>query len=215
MNRSCFVEVASSGADRVESTVTHVESLFLTGSAAIDGAGNSLDNTVKGNSGRNNPDAQAAATRSMVAQVLIGRLVGRAQTSSSSQKYLTTHAVSARETILDFARAQYRINLSVIDANTDVAGKSNLQVNRNCGLLAYSRRASLCNQRRSDNRIRRRRRGWGGRFQNQPRPKHCDGERGFRALTRQQRPQRGVAATLTAATHPAGLPRQWPKRLAI
>lgn len=59
-------ESAGEGTDTVESSVTftlsaHVESLKLTGSAAIHGAGNALNNTLTGNSGANVLDGGAGA----------------------------------------------------------------------------------------------------------------------------------------------------------
>lgn len=52
------VEAANEGNDRVESTVSftlsgHVETLALTGAAAIDGTGNGMDNAIFGNSAGN------------------------------------------------------------------------------------------------------------------------------------------------------------------
>ncbi|MBK6729016.1 MAG: hypothetical protein IPG63_17705 [Xanthomonadales bacterium] len=52
------VELADEGIDLVQSSVSHglyddVENLSLTGSAAIDGFGNELDNVLTGNSGAN------------------------------------------------------------------------------------------------------------------------------------------------------------------
>ncbi|HWA12671.1 MAG TPA: calcium-binding protein [Burkholderiales bacterium] len=53
-----LVERADEGTDRVESAVSwtlgnHFENLVLTGTAAIDGTGNSLDNTITGNAAAN------------------------------------------------------------------------------------------------------------------------------------------------------------------
>jgi Ca2+-binding RTX toxin-like protein len=53
-----IVEYAGEGTDRVNSSISwtlgeHLEKLTLTGSAAIDGAGNELDNVLRGNSGSN------------------------------------------------------------------------------------------------------------------------------------------------------------------
>ncbi|MXN45707.1 hypothetical protein GR138_10935, partial [Shinella kummerowiae] len=53
------VETAPNGLDRIEASVsyslagTYVEDLFLTGTATINGIGNSLSNTIKGNAGNN------------------------------------------------------------------------------------------------------------------------------------------------------------------
>ena len=54
-----ITEASSEGTDTIQSSVTftasaHVENLTLTGSAAINGAGNTLDNNITGNSGINN-----------------------------------------------------------------------------------------------------------------------------------------------------------------
>jgi Ca2+-binding RTX toxin-like protein len=51
-------EAANQGTDTVKASISytltsHVENLTLTGSAAIDGTGNSLDNVIRGNSGAN------------------------------------------------------------------------------------------------------------------------------------------------------------------
>jgi len=54
-----ITEASSEGTDTIQSSVTftasaHVENLTLTGSAAINGTGNTLDNNITGNSGINN-----------------------------------------------------------------------------------------------------------------------------------------------------------------
>ncbi len=59
-------EAAAEGTDTVQSAVTwtlgaNVESLTLTGTAAIDGIGNSLNNTLSGNSAANRLDGGAGA----------------------------------------------------------------------------------------------------------------------------------------------------------
>ncbi|MDP2831692.1 MAG: calcium-binding protein [Pseudomonadota bacterium] len=59
-------ENASAGADTVQSTVTYtlganVENLALTGTAALNGVGNALNNILTGNSGNNTLDGEAGA----------------------------------------------------------------------------------------------------------------------------------------------------------
>ena len=59
-------EAVNEGTDTVEASVSYalganVENLNLTGSAAINGTGNSLDNTITGNSGNNTLDGGAGA----------------------------------------------------------------------------------------------------------------------------------------------------------
>jgi Ca2+-binding RTX toxin-like protein len=62
------IETPSEGTDLVQSSITYsltdnVEALTLTGTAAINGAGNALDNTLNGNSGNNILDGGVGADR--------------------------------------------------------------------------------------------------------------------------------------------------------
>ncbi len=138
-------ELASEGTDSIEASISyslagnHVENLYLTGSAAINGTGNSLDNVVKGNAGRNSLNGSGGSD--MIngaggADLLTGG-TGPDQFIYSNLSDSTVDA-SGRDTILDFARGQDRINLSLIDANTKVSGD---QAFTFIGGAAYSNKA--------------------------------------------------------------------------
>ena len=60
------IELAGEGTDTVQSSVTYtlgsdVENLTLTGSSAVNGTGNSLNNTITGNTGNNILDGSSGA----------------------------------------------------------------------------------------------------------------------------------------------------------
>ncbi len=110
-----ITEGADAGTDTVQSSATytlgaHLENLTLTGSAAIDGTGNSLNNSLIGNG---------------MANILNGglgmdRLTGGAGNDSFLFSSVTESGISATssEVITDFVRGQDKINLSAIDAFT-------------------------------------------------------------------------------------------------
>lgn len=118
------IETAGEGIDTVYSSITYslhgqvVENLMLTGSANIDGAGNSLHNRLTGNTGANVLDGGA------LNDILNGKggrdvLIG----GSGSDIFVFETAAEARgDTIVDFEHGDDRINLVNIDANTSVEG---------------------------------------------------------------------------------------------
>ncbi|KQS88274.1 MULTISPECIES: calcium-binding protein [unclassified Rhizobium] len=138
-------EFASEGTDSIEASVSyslagiHVERLYLTSSAAINGTGNSLDNVLKANSGRNMLNGAGGSDKingAGGADLLTGG-TGSDQFIYSNLSDSTVD-VSGRDTILDFARGQDRINVSLIDANTKVSGD---QAFTFIGGAAYSNKA--------------------------------------------------------------------------
>ena len=140
------IETASAGTDTVQSSVTyglagtHVENLFLTGSAALDAVGNSLDNIIRGNSGRNNLNGSGGNDR-IEGGGGADKLTGGTGVDTFVFTKLSdsTVAASGRDTILDFARAQgEKVDLSAIDANTALAGN---QAFKFIGSAAYSNKA--------------------------------------------------------------------------
>lgn len=119
------VETAGDGSDTINASISyslagiHVERLELTGTSALDGTGNSLDNTVVGNLGNNILNGAGGKDKlygAGGADTLIGG-------SGADQFVFTdishsTVAKAGQDTIVDFSKAQGdRINLSAIDAN--------------------------------------------------------------------------------------------------
>ncbi len=110
-----ITEGANAGTDTVQSSATYtlganLENLTLTGSTAIDGTGNSQNNSLIGNG---------------MANILNGgrgmdRLTGGAGNDSFLFSSVTESGISATssEVITDFVRGQDKINLSAIDAFT-------------------------------------------------------------------------------------------------
>lgn len=118
-------EDAGNGYDHVISSVTYslygqvVEELRLTGTANIDGTGNSLNNWLQGNSGSNALDGGARN------DILKGRGGNDVLTGGSgNDAFVFDFADEARgDTIVDFEHGIDVIDLHYIDANTNVDGK--------------------------------------------------------------------------------------------
>ncbi|TMJ10948.1 MAG: calcium-binding protein, partial [Alphaproteobacteria bacterium] len=109
---------AIGGVDQVKSSVSfvlggNVENLLLTGSAAVNGYGNALDNVITGNSGNN------SLAGSLGADILNG--------GAGTDSYLYTSTAdstsAAMDHILTFTAGE-KIDLSGVDASTTAAGNN-------------------------------------------------------------------------------------------
>jgi Ca2+-binding RTX toxin-like protein len=129
--RDTITEAQNAGTDRVQSSATHtlgahLENLTLTGSGAINGTGNTLNNVITGNGGNNILNGGAGADR-LIGGLGNDMLRGDAGTDSltggsgrdsfifRSVSESTTSATTA-DVITDFVRGTDKINLSAIDA---------------------------------------------------------------------------------------------------
>ncbi len=130
------VEAAGGGTDHVNAAVTvalaaNVETLALTGSAAINGTGNTLANRITGNTGSNSltgADGNDTMSGGDGADVLTGGYGADELTGGTGSDDFVFN-VSAEsglgtqcDTITSFARWSDDIALSLIDANTTVSG---------------------------------------------------------------------------------------------
>ncbi|WP_421731526.1 calcium-binding protein [Brevundimonas sp.] len=117
------IEAKETGVDLVYSTVTYslagqyVENLTLTGSAAINATGNTLNNLIIGNSGANVISGGAGADT----------LTGGAGADRFVYASTADSTVSAFDRITDLTNSD-RIDLSAIDANTKVAGNQGFSI---------------------------------------------------------------------------------------
>ena len=120
------IENANEGTDIVLASVTYtlpdnVEDLTLTASGNINGYGNSLDNVLKGSYGNNILDGGAGN------DILQGGLGADTLTGgqgADSFVYTLTQdsLLTARDSILDFARGEDKLDFSRFDANSTISG---------------------------------------------------------------------------------------------
>jgi Ca2+-binding RTX toxin-like protein len=108
-----ITEAASAGTDTVQSSVTYalgenVENLTLTGSAAINGTGNTLNNVIVGN-GAENLLTAGTGNDTMTGGTGNDTFIFNAVTESGT-------TATATDLITDFVIGQDKINLSAIDA---------------------------------------------------------------------------------------------------
>ncbi|MCX6178336.1 MAG: M10 family metallopeptidase C-terminal domain-containing protein [Chlorobiales bacterium] len=131
------IELHNGGTDLVKSSITYtlgenVENLTLTGSTAINGTGNELDNIITGNSG-NNILSGGAGNDSLFGDAGNDILIGGAGADTltggegndifryTSQSESGTTALTM-DVITDFVSGKDKIDLSGIDANIKVSG---------------------------------------------------------------------------------------------
>lgn len=130
------VETATGGMDLVDSTVSYilpefVEGLVLSGTAALHGRGNALDNRIYGNAGGNLLDGGAGADVLMAggsADRLVGgagadRLIGGGGADKFIFADVLDSTAAAPDRISDFRRGTDRIDLSDVDADTTLSGQ--------------------------------------------------------------------------------------------
>ena len=141
--------VDAGGIDTVQSSVSltlgqFVENLTLTGTAAIKGTGNSLNNTLVGNAGNNTLNGGEGADTLMGGlgtDILIGgagadRLYGGLDTVEDIFKFLNIadSNQASRDSIYNFISETDTIDLSGIDANGNLTGNQaflNMSINSN------------------------------------------------------------------------------------
>lgn len=147
-----ITETGTGGVDTVTASVGYalanfVENLTLAGTAAINGTGNTLGNTLTGNAGANLLDGLAGA------DVLNGgggndRLIGgegRDQVSggAGADRFVFGNALhstaTAFDSIRDFVRGTDKIDLSALDAKAGVAGQQDFSF---IGSAAFSANAT-------------------------------------------------------------------------
>lgn len=131
-----ITETATGGVDTVKADVDHalaasVEHLMLTGTAALDGTGNTLANKLTGNAGVNVLDGMAGS------DILNGgggndRLVGGAGKDvltggAGADRFVFANAAHSSGTVFDsirdFVRGTDKIDLSALDGNARLTGQ--------------------------------------------------------------------------------------------
>ena len=125
------IELANQGTDTVRSSITetlsnNVEGLILTGSKAINGNGNSLNNKITGNNNKNNLKGQNGKDK------IYGRggkdvLTGGAKADQFIYKSINDSGTTGatKDVITDFSGVD-KINLAKVDADQGTSGNQEL-----------------------------------------------------------------------------------------
>jgi Ca2+-binding RTX toxin-like protein len=124
-----ITEALNAGTDTVQSSVTftlaaHVENLTLTGSGAINGTGNSLNNVITGNSGSNTLNGGTGAD-TLIGGTGSDLLYGGADSVQDVFIFNTVNdskTGSTRDKVYDFRTKVDDLDLQGIDANTMLTG---------------------------------------------------------------------------------------------
>ena len=140
-------ENAGEGTDLVQSSITYtltadVENLTLTGSAALDGTGNGLDNVITGNAGANVLNG-GAGNDTFYSGGGVDTLTGGSGNDTFNFTSLSDSLPGAADTITDFTSnagegSDDQIDLSAIDANTSLAGDQAFTFNGSFTAAAHS-----------------------------------------------------------------------------
>ncbi len=125
-----IIENANEGTDTVQASITfslaaiaNVENLTLTGSANINGTGNSLDNIIVGNTGNNSLDGGAGndtITGAAGKDIMTGGAGSNTFVFTATGDSANTSANA--DVITDFVHGKDFIDLTAIDANTSNGG---------------------------------------------------------------------------------------------
>jgi Ca2+-binding RTX toxin-like protein len=124
-----ITEALNAGTDTVQSSVTftlaaHVENLTLTGSGAINGTGNSLNNVITGNSGSNTLNGGTGAD-TLIGGTGSDLLYGGADSVRDVfvfNRFAESKTGSTRDKVYDFRTKVDDLDLRGIDANTNLTG---------------------------------------------------------------------------------------------
>jgi Ca2+-binding RTX toxin-like protein len=131
-----ITELANAGTDTVQSSVTytlaaHVENLTVTGSGAINGTGNTLNNVITGNSGNNILDGGTGAD-SLIGGTGSDLLYGGADSVRDVfifNSIADSKTGSTRDKVYDFRTTVDDLDLRGIDANTKLTGNQEFSFN--------------------------------------------------------------------------------------
>ncbi len=115
-----IVEIAGGGSDTVFASISHalaieVENLMLTGTAAINGAGSAVDNTIVGNSAANilsGAPGNDTLDGGLGNDTLAGGIGNDTLTGGAGSDLFAFAGAFGRDTVTDFVHAQDKIQIS-------------------------------------------------------------------------------------------------------